>query len=138
MFSPPDFPLISIIMPAYNAEKFISAAISSVLDQTYSNWELLIVNDGSTDSTLEIIGSFRDDRIHTFNQENYGVSASRNIALKYMKGSYFCFLDADDMFPSISLESRLFMFQSNPELTFVDPSRTDPTDLTDLSSPEFT
>ncbi|MEO9473982.1 MAG: glycosyltransferase family 2 protein [Cyclobacteriaceae bacterium] len=111
--------LVSIIMPVYNTEKFLREAIDSVLDQTYQEWELLIVNDGSTDASAEIIGSYDDSRIRYFEQENMGVSAARNVGLSNMGGDYFCFLDADDMFTKDSLSSRLSKFE-NPEIDFVD------------------
>lgn len=112
--------LVSIIMPAYNAEKHITEAIKSVIKQSYSNWELLIVNDGSRDCTEDEILSFDDERIKYFKQENKGVSAARNLALNNMSGDFFCFLDADDYFTSTSISSRLSLFESNNEISFVD------------------
>ena len=112
--------LVSIIMPVYNCEKYIREAIESVIDQTYLNWELLIVNDGSTDSTKDMIHRFSDDRIRYFEQENRGVSFARNVALKYMKGNYFCLLDSDDVLPVDSVYSRLKIFGEKPEVSFVD------------------
>jgi teichuronic acid biosynthesis glycosyltransferase TuaG len=112
--------LISIIMPAYNAGKYIAEAINSVLNQTYTNWELLIVNDGSTDQTRDIILSYKDLRIRYFEQPNAGVSAARNIGLKSMLGDFFCFLDSDDIMPPNSLLSRLKVFNLSSEIYFVD------------------
>jgi|TARA_B100000315_G_C14467437_1_gene536636 glycosyltransferase involved in cell wall biosynthesis len=112
--------LISIIMPVYNCEKYIRESIKSVICQTYQNWELLIVNDGSTDSTKDKIHGFSDDRIRYFEQENRGVSFARNVALKYMKGNYFCLLDSDDVLPVESLYSRLKIFRENSDVSFVD------------------
>ena len=83
--------LVSILMPVYNAEAFISEAITSVIRQSHKNWELLIVNDGSTDRSKNIIHSFPDKRIQYFEQQNRGVSVARNVGLKNMKGDYFCF-----------------------------------------------
>ncbi len=117
---PSEMPLLSVIMAAYNAEQFISSAIQSVLDQSYSNWELIIVNDGSTDKTESKIFEFKDSRIRYFSQTNSGVSAARNLALKNMKGEYFCMLDADDLLPQNSLKSRLDKMLSVPEAEFVD------------------
>jgi glycosyltransferase involved in cell wall biosynthesis len=113
-------PAISIIMPVYNAEKYISEAIQSVLHQTYTNWELLIINDGSTDNSYKIIKSFSDSRIRYFEQPNQGVSTARNIGLQHMQGNYFCFLDADDWLPDHSLSARLEVFQRDPDIEFVD------------------
>ena len=71
-------PLVSIITPAYNAQKYIAQAINSVLSQTYKNWELIIINDGSSDNTEDIINSFCDERIIVISQSNGGVSSARN------------------------------------------------------------
>jgi len=117
-----DPPLVSVIMPAYNAEKYIGAAIQSILNQSYHNWELLIVNDGSQDATEQVIMDFQDGRIHYFKQENKGVSAARNVALNHMKGAYFCFLDADDAYPEKSIEARLLIFEEDAAIEFVDGS----------------
>mgnify|MGYP003289747441 CR=1 FL=1 len=90
----------SIIMPAYNAEKYIEEAISSVLKQTYQNWELIIVDDGSTDRTSEIIDQFskQDARVIAIHQENSGTaSAARNRALEVASGNFSQMLDADDL-----------------------------------------
>ncbi len=115
-----DSELISVIMPAYNAEKHLAQAIESVLKQSYPEFELLIINDGSRDGTEEIIQSYDDPRIRYFKQENQGVSAARNMGLANMKGAYFCFLDADDVMPCKSLESRLEIFKANSEIVYVD------------------
>ena len=107
-------------MPAYNAEKYIREAINSVLEQTHPDWELLIINDGSTDRTGQIAGSYPDPRIRYFEQSNTGVSAARNLGLSEMKGDYFCFLDADDIYPKESITSRLEIFERSSQVTFVD------------------
>lgn len=112
--------LVSVIMPVYNAERFISEAICSVVNQTYPHWELLIINDGSKDRSEEIIRSFDDQRIRYFYQANQGVSAARNLGLEKMSGSFFCFLDADDVFPVDSLEARLEVFRTHGDVDFVD------------------
>ncbi|MFT6828205.1 MAG: glycosyltransferase involved in cell wall biosynthesis [Bacteroidia bacterium] len=112
--------LVSIIMPVYNAQRFISEAINSVLQQSHSNWELLVINDGSSDGTLEIIKTFDDGRIRLFDQPNQGVSAARNVGLNNMIGDFFCFLDADDRIPSNSLTSRLKVFNLDQVIQFVD------------------
>jgi len=90
--------VISIMMPAYNAEKYIGEAIESVLAQSYPHWELIIVNDGSTDKTASIIAQFTDPRIKVVHQLNSGEAAARNTALKHMRGEYLAFLDADDLY----------------------------------------
>lgn len=94
--------LISIIVPVYNVEKYLVECIESLLDQTYSNIEILCINDGSTDNSRAIIDSYRlqDSRIelleHDFNCPNKGLSASRNLGIKEAKGKYICFIDSDD------------------------------------------
>jgi len=111
---------ISIIMAAYNTGMYIGEAIQSVIDQSYTNWELLIIDDGSTDDTESVVSSFQDNRIRFFSQPNAGVSVARNQGLKNMTGNYFCFLDADDLMTEKSLASRLSVFHQNPEVMFVD------------------
>jgi glycosyltransferase involved in cell wall biosynthesis len=111
---------ISIIMAAYNAERFIAESIRSVLAQTYTNWELLLVNDGSTDQTENIIASFQDARIRYFTQANAGVSAARNKGLAAMRGVYFCFLDADDILPPESLTVRVGYLEAHPDVDMLD------------------
>ena len=91
-------PKISVILPVFNGEKYIKKAITSVLTQNFNDFELIIVNDGSTDSTLEIIQEFKDSRIKLINQTNHGPGKSRNNALIESKGDYILFLDSDDWF----------------------------------------
>jgi teichuronic acid biosynthesis glycosyltransferase TuaG len=112
-------PLVTIIMPAYNASRFVGEAIRSVIDQTYPRWELIIVNDGSTDDTEKIVGTFSDLRIQYYSQSNQGVSAARNKGLMHMKGQYLCFLDGDDVLPANSVEARLKPM-TDPDVAFVD------------------
>lgn len=89
---------ISIILPAYNEGKYIKKAVDSVLNQTFDDFELIIVNDGSGDDTLSIINGFEDERIRIINQSNQGPGASRNNALKIACGEYVMFLDGDDWY----------------------------------------
>lgn len=112
--------MVSIILPCFNSGKYLSATMDSILNQIHQNWELIVINDGSTDNTEDIIKRYRDSRIQYFYHQNCGVSKTRNAGLERMKGEYFCFLDADDFLPPESLESRLKVFQNNPELDFVD------------------
>jgi glycosyltransferase involved in cell wall biosynthesis len=113
-------PLVSIILPVYNNEKYVRYSIDSVLSQNHANWELLVVNDGSTDTSKEIIESYSDKRIIKIHQQNKGVSGARNSAMKRMSGDYFCFLDADDTLSPNSLSSRLGIFLLDSGLDFVD------------------
>lgn len=91
-------PLISVIVPAYNVSQFIEANLTSILKQDYQNFELILIDDGSTDGTDKILDLFaqRDSRIHVLKQRNHGVSHARNTGLKIAKGSYITFIDADD------------------------------------------
>lgn len=90
--------LVSIIVPVYNCEKYIKKCLISILKQSYQNIEILVVNDGSTDNSQEIIDSLsqKDSRIRTIYQKNQGVAAARNCALSCAKGDYFIFVDGDD------------------------------------------
>lgn len=114
--------LVSVIMPSYNVEKYITASIKSVLAQTYKNLELIIVDDCSTDKTVEIIKSFNDERIRLFiNDKNQGAALSRNRALREAKGKYIAFLDADDIWDLVKLEEQIqFMKKNNYAFTYTD------------------
>ncbi|MEM9022820.1 MAG: glycosyltransferase, partial [Bacteroidota bacterium] len=106
---------------AYNVQAFIEEAIQSVIAQTHANWELLVIDNGSTDGTAGVIAQFTDPRIRTFQEINeQGVSAARNVGLAAMRGDYICFLDADDVLPPNSLASRLTIFQERPGTLLVD------------------
>lgn len=113
-------PFVSILMPAYNSANYIAEAVHSVLNQEYSNFELIIINDGSTDRTEEVIAAFSDTRIRYYGQTNRGVSAARNLALSKMQGVFFCFLDSDDRLPPKSVSSRVRVLVTKPEVDFVD------------------
>lgn len=113
-------PLISIIMPVRNAAPFIAEAIASVLAQTWAEWELLVVDNGSDDDGPAIVKGFNDPRITLLLEPEAGVSRARNKALDHARGSYLCFLDADDMLPPESLRTRAAMLQADPALMFVD------------------
>ena len=84
---------ISVIVPIYNSEKYISNCIDSILSQEYKDFELLLINDGSTDNTINIINSYNDGRIKIYNQENKGAGSARNLGLKYATGKYIVFID---------------------------------------------
>lgn len=89
-------PSVSIIIPLYNKKEFIRNSIQSVLNQTYGDFEIVIVNDGSTDNSLEIVKSIHDDRIRIIDKENGGVSSARNVGIDNSVGEWIIFLDADD------------------------------------------
>lgn len=95
---------VSIIIPVYNGEKFIADCINSILKQTYSNYEIVLVNDGSIDKTREIIESFDNEKIHLFNIENNGVSNARNYGMEHATGDFILFVDADDKIDNKTLE----------------------------------
>lgn len=106
--------LVSIIVPVYNAEKFIKDTIKTVIDQTYENWELLLVNDCSTDKSVEIIKDYqqKDKRIKLFsNSKNSGAAISRNIGINEAQGRYVAFLDADDLWEPNKLEKQVAFMQ---------------------------
>lgn len=112
-----DKQLVSILMPAYNAEAFIEKSIRCILNQTYENWELLIADDASKDKTRKMIESFSDNRILTFhNGTNLGYLETWNKLIRKAKGSFITFLDADDLCPSNRIETLLKAFQNDPEL----------------------
>ena len=111
-------PLISIIVPIYNADLFISHCIKSVLEQDYSNFELLLINDGSFDNSLSIINSFQknDNRIHVFSQKNSGVNKAREIGFEKSSGDYIMFLDADDKLNPQALTTLFNAFEDDVDL----------------------
>jgi len=110
--------LISIVIPFYNAEKFIKETINSVLNQTYNNIEILLINDGSTDNSLNIVNSLKDDRIKIINKNNSGVSSARNLGLSLAKGDYILFLDADDVLENDFLEKMVEKLENNKNAVF--------------------
>ena len=88
-------PFFSIIIPLFNKEKFLKATLESVFEQTFSDFEILVINDGSTDKSLEIVESIQHKKIKIYNQKNQGVSAARNLGIEKSTSDYCCFLDAD-------------------------------------------
>ncbi|MBY4961294.1 glycosyltransferase [Streptococcus suis] len=141
-------PLISIIVPVYNVETYLDQCIHSVLNQTYSNWELLLINDGSTDSSGSMCDDYarRDGRIRVIHMKNRGVSEARNTGLTLSKGEYITFLDSDDGIREDFLETCLttaiqhevdivighfFIWDENNQtfLYFVDQAQKDTTEV---------
>lgn len=114
--------LVSIIIAAYNCDKFISQTIESVLIQTYDNWEMIIVNDKSIDNTENIIKEYsqKDNRIRLINlDKNFGAAVARNTALENAKGRFIAFLDSDDRWKKDKLKKQLeFMIQNKYGFTF--------------------
>lgn len=122
---PSEGPLVSIVMPAYNSGMYIGEAIRSVLAQTHRNWELLVVNDGSTDATVEVLSGFDDPRIKIFHKTNGGIGSARNLGLRNATGRFLSFLDSDDLLPPKSLEARLQVLQAHPEADIADGCMTE-------------
>jgi glycosyltransferase involved in cell wall biosynthesis len=110
---------VTVLMPVYNCEKYVREAIDSVLEQTFTDFEFLIINDGSTDSTLEIINSYADPRIKVISKENGGVSCALNTGLKHAAGKYIARFDADDIcYPNRLKEQYEFMV-AHPEYVMI-------------------
>lgn len=108
--------LVSIITPCYNGEKYIAQTIRSVLEQTYENWEMIIVDDGSSDGSADIIRSFTDSRIRLMQQENSGSAAARNAGIRAAQGRYLALLDADDLWEPEFLTRQLEFMQKHKAL----------------------
>lgn len=96
--------LFSIVLPVYNGEQYIEDTIQSVLNQTYNNYELIVVNDGSTDRTHEIVKKYEQSNIKIVYKQNGGVSTARNAGMNYVRGDYLMFIDADDILETTALE----------------------------------
>lgn len=111
--------MISVIMPAYNRENVIAESINSVLNQSYSDLELIIVDDGSTDNTKDIVQSIRDDRIKYYYQENAGACVARNYGIDLAKGEYIAFHDSDDIWHADKLEKQIEVFRLHKEVDLV-------------------
>lgn len=112
-----DHQLISVIMPVYNGEQFIRESIDSILNQTYRNFEFIIVNDGSVDSTKQIIGSYDDKRIVLLDlPANQGVSNARNAGTDISRGEYIAFCDADDLYDPDRLRTQLDFLTGHPSI----------------------
>lgn len=111
-------PKVSVMIPAYNSAKYLSEAIASVLDQTYTDYEIIVINDGSTDNTQGVIAPYLG-KIRYFEQENQGVSATRNRGIYLSRGDLIAFLDADDIFMPHKLEQQVAILETQPEIGIV-------------------
>lgn len=113
--------LVSIIVPCYNQENYISDCLDSVLDQTYTNWECIVIDDGSTDNSKNIIEKYssKEPKIKYYYQANSGVCIARNTAIKYSAGDYILPLDGDDKIGRTYLEKAVYLLDSDKDLTLV-------------------
>lgn len=110
-------PKVSVLLPVYNAEQFIDEAIKSILEQTYTNFELLILNDGSTDNTSAFIESYKaDSRVQVIEHENMGLVGTLNKGLSLAKGLYIARMDADDIAHHTRFEKQIDYLENNPEV----------------------
>ncbi|NVC92205.1 glycosyltransferase family 2 protein [Vibrio natriegens] len=138
-----DEDVVSIIMPTYNSEQTVVESIQSVLSQTYKNWELIIVDDRSTDNTWQVIQTYAEkyDNIRVYqNKENLGAGASRNLAIEKAKGRFIAFLDSDDLWTENKLSEQIsFMIENNYPLTYTHYTRfNSDEELNVVTAPEYT
>ena len=110
-------PLVSVIIPTYNRATLLKDALASVLNQTFTDYEVIVVDDGSTDNTEDIVQSFPD--ISYFKQQNLGPAVARNIGLKKARGSYIAYLDSDDVWDNAYLENSLTFLEQNLDVGFI-------------------
>lgn len=113
--------LVSIIIPVYNQEQYIAETLNSVLHQSYTNWECILVNDGSLDDSVTVIRQYtaQDSRFHFLDSKNKGVSNARNLALQQVKGDFILFLDGDDLIHPEKLQLAISNFEQNTNLSIV-------------------
>lgn len=105
---------VSVIIPVYRVDKYIRATVQSVIAQTYKNWELLIIDDGSPDRSVEICQQFKDDRIKIIRQGNRGLAGARNTGIRHAQGEYLAFLDGDDLWLPDKLERHVKHLENSP------------------------
>lgn len=114
--------LVSILLPVYQGESYLTQSVDSVLNQTYTNFELIIINDGSTDKTGDIIASYKDKRIRAVTQKNKGLVESLNVGIKIAKGEYIARQDADDISEPTRLEKQISLLDSSKDAVIVGSS----------------
>ncbi|MCB9062310.1 MAG: glycosyltransferase [Halobacteriovoraceae bacterium] len=112
-------PRVSVIIPTFNRAHVLDRAINSVLNQTYKDFELIVIDDGSTDETDRVIYNYQDKRIFYYKQENRGVSAARNLGILKSKGEWIALLDSDDEWLPFRLSSQITYIQENPSIQLV-------------------
>ena len=119
-------PLVSIIVPVYNGETFLKECVDSILNQTYKNIELILINDGSKDNSAQIINEYakKDERVVAIHQENSGVCASRNNGLRNTHGEYICLIDQDDyVFPDYISYLYTLIKENNADISLTPTAR---------------
>ncbi len=109
---------VSVIVPVFNGERYLAGTLESIFDQSYPNIEIVAVNDGSTDGTAELLGTY-EDRITTINQENRGVSCARNAGVDAATGEFIAFLDQDDIWLSHKLKKQIDVYRRHPGIAFI-------------------
>ena len=110
---------VTTIVPAYNAERYLAEALESLREQTYQDFEVVIVDDGSTDGTVEVANAFLDERTRLIRKENGGCASARNAGLKEARGHYISFLDADDYWSADKLAKEVAFLEHHPEICLV-------------------
>ena len=108
-------PTVTVIIPTYNRCNLLAHAIDSVLRQSYKDFELLVIDDGSTDNTRQAVADIKNNRIKYFHKNNGGASSARNLGLKNTQGQFICFLDSDDLWPNNFLQTMTANLQNNPQ-----------------------
>ena len=109
---------VSIVIPTYNRESFIKKALDSVMEQTFRDFEVVVIDDGSTDRTKDIVSGYGDN-VHYYYQENRGIAGARNPGIKKSTGDYIAFLDSDDYWIPEKLQRQLALFHEHPEYGMV-------------------
>ena len=115
--------LVSVVVPAYNAEKTLRKTMDAIISQTYRNLELIVVDDGSRDRTCDVVKSYDDSRIHLFSKINGGVSSARNFGIKNSRGEYIAFCDADDVWDVSKLEKQMNILLNDQSIDFIGCNR---------------
>jgi glycosyltransferase involved in cell wall biosynthesis len=132
-----DCPLVSVVLPAWNREQYIRGAIKSVLRQVHRNLEVVVVDDGSEDGTVDVVRRIADDRVRLITQPNQGAAKARNTGIAAARGEYIAFLDADDLWKPEKLVRQMTLFAQFPELTAVS-ARAELIDAAGRPMPGFT
>ena len=112
-------PFVSVIIPLFNKDQYILETINSVLNQNFENFEVIVVDDGSSDSSLNIVQSMKDPRVFVYTQSNAGVEQARNFGFRHSSGSHVVFLDADDLMDPHRLSRQINLFKSNPSVVLI-------------------